>query len=406
MRAAAKIALDVLTARRSLRQQGCPGAATIDPYTVIVGADYEARLVPLPCVGAPSIDDIGPVYSIYTMMASDDRSLHNDSEDLCSKLDLLAAPAPPEPSQTAPTTVFDSPAALDNQAGFDSPASFDDPAAFDNLAALPLPTEPSWTASATATRDDPIAGLPSEHAVEGKTRRASAGARSWHRTAIIGLVAALNLLILGTVGAVVWFHPALTPGRGAPAQGAAPVPALTPLKPTPPATVSGLLAAVTLDPMAAGVDGPLLRDDLAAVASSTGEARRQNALRVLTLAANGHLAPEYARAATAATTPYTVLNAPVDIIADLAPNPALGGPNAHYVLNCMLEFQGKSPASQHDEANEVLAKIPGWASNGGIQPDLVTAVIRIVTPVAHDAAVFTDAQTGFDPARPPATDGT
>ena len=125
---------------------------------------------------------------------------------------------------------------------------------------------------------------------------------------------------------------------------------------------------------------------------------------MLALVAKGHLTPDYAQAATMAITPYTVLNAPVDLIADLSPDPAAGGPNAHFLLNCMEDLQGKSPASQRAEANEILTRIPDWARNGGIQPDLVAATIRIVTPVANGATTFTDAQTGYDPARQRPTD--
>ena len=70
----------------------------------------------------------------------------------------------------------------------------------------------------------------------------------------------------------------------------------------------------------------------------------------------------------------------------------------------MEDLQGKSPASQRAEANEILTRIPDWARNGGIQPDLVAATIRIVTPVANGATTFTDAQTGYDPARQRPTD--
>jgi len=215
--------------------------------------------------------------------------------------------------------------------------------------------------------------------------------------AVVGLITAVTLAIAGAVGIAVWFHPMPTP---------VPTPAAVPIESLPPATMPGLLAVVTTDPAAAGVDGPVLRDDLTAVASSAGEARRQAALRVLTLVANGQLAPDFARAATTATTPYTVLNAPVDLIADLSPDPAAGGPNAHLLLNCMEDLQGKSPDRQRDEADEVRTRITIWGRNGGIQPDLVAAAIRIVTPVANGSTTFTDAQTGFDPAQARPTDTT
>lgn len=211
---------------------------------------------------------------------------------------------------------------------------------------------------------------------------------------VLALIGALSLTIAAAVGVAVWFHPITAP---------APTPAAVPIKPLPPTTMPGLLAALRADPAAAGADGPLLCDDLTGVASSIGEGRRQAAVRVLTLVAKGHLTLDYAQAATAAITPYTVLNAPADLIVDLSPDPAAGGPNAHFLLNCMEDLQGTSSARQRDEANEILTRIPDWARNGGIQPDLVAATIRIVTPVANGAATFTDAQTGFDPARPKPT---
>ena len=213
--------------------------------------------------------------------------------------------------------------------------------------------------------------------------------------AVCALITAFSLTIAAAVGVAVWFHPITT---------IAPTPVAVSIKPRPPTTMPGLLAAVRADPAAAGADGPLLGDDLTAVATSTGERRRQAAVRVLTLVAKSHLTLDYAQAATAAITPYTVLDAPVDLIADLSPDPAAGGPNAHFLLNCMQWFHGKSPADQGAEANEILTRIPNWARNGGIQPDLVAAAIRIVTPVANGATTFTDAQTGSDPARPRPTD--
>ena len=240
--------------------------------------------------------------------------------------------------------------------------------------------------SAVAPAHEPAAG---HRPVGRRSRRVTA--------AVVVLIAAVNLAIAAAFGLAVWFHPLPTP---------VPTAAAVPIELLPPATVPGLLAAVTTDPAAAGVDGPVLRDDLTAVASSTGEVRRQAASRVLALVANGQLVPDFARAATTATTPYTVLNAPVDLIADLSPDPAAGGPNAHFLLACMEDLQGKSPDRQREEADEVRTRITAWARNGGIQPDLVAAAIRIVTPVANGSATFTDAQTGFDPARPRPDDDT
>jgi TIR domain len=228
------------------------------------------------------------------------------------------------------------------------------------------------------------------------TEAPNEGARRRRATAaVFALITAFSLTIAAAIGVAALFHPTTT---------LAPTPLALSIKPLPATTMPGLLAAVRADPAAAGTDGPLLGDHLAAVAASTGERRRQAARRVLTLVAKGHLTPDYAHAATAAITPYTVLNAPVDLIADLSPDPAAGGPHAHFLLNCMQELQGKSPASQRAEANVILTRIPDWARNGGVQPDLVAAAIRIVTPVANGATTVSDAQTGSNPARSRPTD--
>ncbi len=367
--AAAQVALCLLAARRSLRAHGSPGPAAIDPNTVLLEAEDRALLVPIPVDGPASSDDIGPVYALYTIMTTECRSVRGEqtSDGLRSDVGGWGR-------------TWDGAAFVHHE---------------------PAASASSWGAPAAAD-DGPTDWVAIQERLEGETVRTQGDGRPRRRTAVVALVAALNLLVLGTVGAAIWFHS--TP-RPAPAAAPAPITATPPPKPAPPTTVPGLLADVTRQPAAAGADGTVLRDELAAVASSAAETRRQHAVRVLTLATKGRLTPEYARAATTAVTPLTKLDTPADVIADLSPNPAPGGPNAHFVLNCMLDLQGKPAASQRDESGEILEKIPGWAAGGGIQPDLVAAVVRIVTPVAHGTAVFTDAQTGFDPTKPRPADG-
>ncbi len=516
--AAARIAADVLAARARLREQGSPGAAAIDPYGVVVGAENAARLVPLPCDGVPGGDDVGPVRELFATMTGGEESLRDagTADALRAALDRLASPQaapdapttgpvpadpdgrgepagcetvevggpgrspegwdgpgpagrgepggafepwggpagsaaaggfptdpswdgpgvagsggfPPDPAWGGPEPAgfggsggfptdpsWDGPGVAGSggfpadpawggpePGGFGEPGEFRGPAdegwsgptvpGFDRPAGFPPPVDAPWDGSATVRVNAPgLPGYPSDNRLGDTAGRS----RPRTRTVLLVLVTALNLLLAGATAAV-WLHTQSTPAP-APAPIPIPIPAPAP-RPAPPTTVPGLLAAVTANPPAAGVDSALLRDDLAAVASSTGEARRQNALRVLTLAGSGHLVPEYAHAATTAVTPFTVLNAPVDVIADLSPDPAAAGPNAHFVLNCMLEFQGKPQAVQRAEATELLEKIQGWAQGGGIRADLVTAVIRIVTPVAQGTETFTDAQTGFHPGKP------
>ncbi len=358
--AAARLAVDVLVARTFLRVQGSPGPAMIDPHTVVVGPGHRARLLPLPCDGTPALDDVSPVWAFFNLLVGD-------------YVPLGAARAPAE------LRIALGRLASERQVE-DEPRRVSPPA--------PVPPPP-WAAAPLVAELDP--SPPS--ASEPKPAAAGCGgSRQRRRRTAAVLIAVLNLLVTGAAAATVWFHRALAPV-------AAPTPAPVAAVPRP-TTLSGLLAVVTSDPSAAGIDGPLLRGDLTALASDTGEGRRQDAVRVLMLAASGRLAPGYAGAAAAVATPYTMLDTPADVIADLAADPAAGGPNAHLVLNCMLAFQGRSQQEQRAEAGEVLTRIPRWARNGGIRQDLVAAVVRIVTPVARGTATFTDAQTGFDPAGP------
>jgi hypothetical protein len=80
------------------------------------------------------------------------------------------------------------------------------------------------------------------------------------------------------------------------------------------------------------------------------------------------------------------------MIADLKPDPALGGPNAHFVLGCMQQFLGRTQQQQQGESREILDALPRWSANGGVRPDLVAATVRMITPVAQGTKAFTDAE--------------
>jgi hypothetical protein len=82
------------------------------------------------------------------------------------------------------------------------------------------------------------------------------------------------------------------------------------------------------------------------------------------------------------------------MIADLQPNPALGGPNAFRVLGCMQEFRGHTPQQQQAESQEILELLPTWSADGGVRADLVEATVRIVTPVAQGQKAFNEVETG------------
>jgi hypothetical protein len=153
--------------------------------------------------------------------------------------------------------------------------------------------------------------------------------------------------------------------------------------PPPPVTVAGLVDVLRAHPALAGSAGSQLDSALLQVATSTGEARRQASLAVLQIAGSGHVSRDYARAATAAVSPFTQLGTPTDMIQDLGPNPAVAGPNAHFVLNCMKELTEGTAAQQQNEANEIVEKLPQWAANGGIRPDITAATQQIAATMAQ-----------------------
>jgi hypothetical protein len=161
-----------------------------------------------------------------------------------------------------------------------------------------------------------------------------------------------------------------------------------------PTDVPGLIKALTADASLAGARTQTLVAQLDAVAARAGEERRQAALRALGIVGGTGVEAQLASAVTTAVSPVTVLNTPADMIADLQPNPRLGGPNAGLLLGCMQEFRGRTPPQQQQEAHDILATLPAWAANGGIRADLVDAAVRIVTPVAQGRKVFDDVEAG------------
>jgi molecular chaperone DnaK len=161
-----------------------------------------------------------------------------------------------------------------------------------------------------------------------------------------------------------------------------------------PTDVPGLINAVTADGSLAGAQTQPLVAQLNAVAAGVGEARRQAALGALGIVGSPGIQAPLTSAVTTALNPLTVLNTPADMIADLQPNPELGGPNATLVLGCMQEFRGHTPPEQRAESQEILELLPKWSANGGVRADLVEATVRIVTPVAQGQKAFTDVETG------------
>jgi hypothetical protein len=167
-----------------------------------------------------------------------------------------------------------------------------------------------------------------------------------------------------------------------------------------PTDLPGLINTVRADQTLAGAQTQPLVDQLVAVTASVGEARRQAALGALGIIGGGGVRAQLAVAVTATLSPLTALGTPADMIADLQPAPALGGPNATLVLGCMREFAGHTPNQQRQEAQQILIDLPRWSANGGMRADLADATVRIVTPVAQGQRSFTDVETGGPPAAP------
>jgi actin-like ATPase involved in cell morphogenesis len=182
---------------------------------------------------------------------------------------------------------------------------------------------------------------------------------------------------------------------GAASAGVAPWTApVTPEAVVLPTDVPGLINAVTADGSLAGAQTQPLVAQLGAVAAGVGEARRQAALGALGIVGGAGVQAQLTSAVTTALTPLTVLDTPADMIADLQPNPALGGPNAFRVLGCMQEFRGHTPQQQQAESQEILELLPTWSADGGVRADLVEATVRIVTPVAQGQKAFNSVETG------------
>jgi actin-like ATPase involved in cell morphogenesis len=182
---------------------------------------------------------------------------------------------------------------------------------------------------------------------------------------------------------------------GAASAGVAPWTApVTPEAVVLPTDVPGLINAVTADGSLAGAQTQPLVAQLGAVAAGVGEARRQAALGALGIVGGAGVQAQLTSAVTTALTPLTVLDTPADMIADLQPNPALGGPNAFRVLGCMQEFRGHTPQQQQAESQEILELLPTWSADGGVRADLVEATVRIVTPVAQGQKAFNEVETG------------
>jgi hypothetical protein len=155
-----------------------------------------------------------------------------------------------------------------------------------------------------------------------------------------------------------------------------------------PTDLAHLVGAVAADSSLAGAQSRPLIAQLDVVRTGVGEARRQAALHALQVAGGAGVRGELASAVISAVSRFTLLDTPADMIADLKPDPALGGPNARFVLGCMQEFLGRTPQQQQRESQSILAALPRWSANGGIRPDLVDATVRIVTPVAQGQQTF------------------
>jgi hypothetical protein len=159
-----------------------------------------------------------------------------------------------------------------------------------------------------------------------------------------------------------------------------------------PTDLPGLVAAVTADPSLAGDASQPLLTQLGAVAAGVGEARRQAAVTALGIVQGAGVRNDLAAVVTTAVSPFTVLDTPADLIADLQPDPAPGGPRAVNLLRCMQEFLGRSPQQQQAESQELLELLPSWTASGGLRTDLADATARMVTPVAQGRKVFSDAE--------------
>jgi actin-like ATPase involved in cell morphogenesis len=281
-------------------------------------------------------------------------------------------------------------AALSRPAGAHSPIQ---PLPLDGAAVPGHPAPDLATDGAPAFRP-PVPVVPTESASPGRRRR--------------GAAVAVGLLLLAGAGSGLGVslsqhgaqhQQATGTGAASAAQGTGTVSTdtvstdvVTTEAATLPTDLPGLTNAVRADQTLAGAQTQPLVDQLVAVAASVGEARRQAALAALGISGGGGVQARLTVAVTAALGPLTALNTPADMIADLQPDPALGGPNATFVLECMREFSGHTPNQQQQEAQQILSDLPNWSANGGIRSDVADATVRIVTPVAQGQRSFTDVE--------------
>jgi Hsp70 protein len=270
-------------------------------------------------------------------------------------------------------------------------------------------TSDGTPAPGSAARDVPPEGAPADPGP------AAAEAGSGRRRPVLAVAAGLLVLAAaGTgLGVSLSHHPAggqHPQAIGSAAAGIAPAstagtasvssPALATQAAALPTDLPGLIGAVTADRSLAGAQTEPLVGQLNAVAAGVGEARRQAALGALGIVGGTTVAGQLTSAVTAAVGPFTTLNTPADMIADLQPNPGLGGPKAPLVLGCMQQFLGRTPQQQQQEAQEILVDLPTWSVGGGVRADLAEATVRIVTPVAQGQHTFDDREAagGTSPA--------
>ena len=243
----------------------------------------------------------------------------------------------------------------------------------------------------------PVSGAPEDGGREAEA--ATPALTSGRRRPGIAVAAGLLLLAGAATGLGVGMSQSATADQHQPTAGGAPSSAPTTAPVTTravvlPTDVPGLIGSLTADGSLAGAQTQPLVAQLNAVAAGVGEARRQAALGALAAVQGAGVQGQVTSAVSTAVTPFTVLDTPADMIADLQPDPALGGPNATLVLGCMQEFRGHTAQQQQQESQEILSLLPTWSANGGLRTDLEEATIRIVTPVAAGQKSFSDVEAG------------
>ena len=276
----------------------------------------------------------------------------------------------------------------------------------DALSAVPVPVpvpSPALSMVGQHHPSDPV--VPAFVPTETPGERAIP-ARSRPRRRVLTVAAGLLLLGGAGTGLGVSLSQAATPAAHGQAAGRQPAPIATPASATPstpsvateavllPTDLPGLVKAVSADHTLAGAQTLALVVRLDAAKAGVGEARRQAALGALGIVGQAGSRPRWPRPSSTALTPFTVLNTPADMIADLKPNVALGGRNAFHVLSCMEEFRTQTQQLQQRESKEILRLLPTWSASGGIRADLAAATARIVTPVAQGQKGFTAVEAG------------